>query len=473
MERILSSQEMREADNYTINTLNIPEAELVERAGKAVAKEIIKKYKGGRVLVCVGKGNNGKDGEVVAKVLGMTHGFTVSIVNVSNGDFSAFRNKYDIIVDCIFGTGLNREVTGVYKDAIEMINSYSARVVSCDIPSGLNADNGRVLGVCVDADFTVAIQEYKLGHFLNDGIDLCGELVVCDIGISVWGDNYVKRFTNSDVKGYFLPRKRNVNKGSFGKSTVIGGSEKYVGSALLSTMALLSLKMGTGYSTLMIPKSLFSVYAGLNPECIIKTMSDNALDTESLDGVFNNNAIAFGMGMGDSDSVYENLEYVIKNYSGTLIIDADGLNALARHGLDVLKDKKCQIVLTPHVLEFARLIKKQKHEVVDNPINLAKEFAKEYGVVLVLKSAVTVITDGIEVYINTTGCSSMAKAGSGDILSGILVGILANGKDVLGRTVAGAYIFGRAGEIARDIDNEYTVTASDIVKALPSAIKGL
>ena len=259
MERILTAEQIKRADDFTIKELGVDQKTLIERAGTAVFDEIVKRFKGGRVLVCVGKGNNGEDGKVVAQKLSKIHGFYVSVLNFSLGALKFFEKKYDIIIDCLFGTGLNREVTGVYKTVIDMINNSKSYVVSCDIPSGLSADTGKPLGVAVKANLTVAIQEFKLGHFINDGPDYCGMVVAKDIGISVWEDDYVFRLNSVDVVKFFEPRKRNVNKGNFGKVLIMGGSKDFTGSALLSFNALSALKTGKGYSYLCIPESLFYI----------------------------------------------------------------------------------------------------------------------------------------------------------------------------------------------------------------------
>ncbi len=474
MERILSANQMRRADEYTINTLGVLSEELVLRAGTAVASEIIQRLKGGRVLVCVGRGNNGADGRVIAQILSKTHGFTVATVNIENGIFKLFNNKYDIIVDCIFGTGLNREVVGKYKEAIEKINASGAYVVSCDIPSGLNSDTGYPLGVAVKANLTVAIGEYKLGHFLNDGVDYVGEVICKDIGISLWEDDYVKRITPNEVAKFFTPRKRNSNKGRFGKTAVIGGSKSYPGSVIISYMALLALKMGVGYSTVCIPNLLYNAVATHHPECIMTTMADDgeglAFDKEKLDLLLKNDSLAFGMGVGLSEERYKILQYLLNNYEGRLIIDADGLNLLSKYGVDILKRAKCSVVLTPHIKEFSRLTGTSVDEITCNCINLAKEFAKEFGVILVLKSATTVISDGNEVFLNTTGCSGLSKAGSGDALSGILCGLLARENQPIECVLSGCYLFGKTAEIVMKKTNEFSMTITDVIKALPEVI---
>ncbi len=477
MERILSTAQMKRADRYTIDSLGVPEDVLIERAGKAVAAEIKKKFAGGRVLVCVGNGNNGADGRVVAEVLSKTHGFSVAVLNVSCGVYRLLDKKFDIIVDCIFGTGLNREVGGKYKEVIEKINSSGAFIVSCDIPSGLNGDSGVAMGVCVKADMTVAIQEYKTGHFFNDGPDFTGKIKSVDIGISLWEDSYCYRLEKSEAKAFFEQRKHKVNKGDFGKVAVVGGSKKYFGSVLLSANSLAALKTGAGYSYLFVPNSLFGVYAGVNPECIIDTLSDCngeiVFDEDKLKTLLEFKSVAIGMGLGTSEETYKTISFLIKNYSGRLIIDADGLNSLSKYGIDVLKDKKCEIVLTPHIGEFVRLSGKTKEYINENYVDSAKEFAKEYGVILLLKSACSIITDGNTVVINTTGNSGLAKAGSGDVLSGFLAGMALRKEDLLSITAVSAYVFGKAGECAVKEQNEYTVTATDVIKCFSKAINGL
>ncbi|MBO4251630.1 MAG: NAD(P)H-hydrate dehydratase [Clostridia bacterium] len=476
MERILSVAEMREADEYTINKTGVSADILVERAGCAVAEEITKRFKGGRVLVCTGKGNNGKDGKVIASILSKIHGFSVSTFSAEVGFFKIFEKKFDIIVDCLFGTGLNREITGRYRIAVEKINESGAFIVSCDIPSGINGDSGKIMGEAVKADLTVAIQEYKTGHFLNEGVDYSGKVVAKDIGISVWTEECSHRITDKDAASLFPDRPRNIHKGDGGKIAVVGGSKKYSGSVLLSYSALCAYKTGAGYAAIAVPDCIFSVVAGVNPECLILTLPDNgdgmAFDEKALKPLLDYDAIAFGMGAGSTVDTYKSLVFLLENYTGRLVIDADGLNALAVFGTGVLKseNRKCEVVLTPHIGEFIRLSGKNKEEILSDTIAQAKAFAKEYGVTLLLKNAVSVITDGERTIINTTGDSGMAKGGSGDVLSGFIAGLLNRDDEPVLCVGVAAYLFGRAGEIAAKEQNSYTITASDIIAALPKAI---
>ncbi len=471
MERILTVCQMQKADSFTINTLGTQQDELIFRAGESVASVIKEQFFGGRVLVCVGKGNNGKDGLVIADILSKTHGFSVKLFDSENPDYNLFDKPFDIIVDCLFGVGLNRNIEGKYKEIIDKINAINCYKIACDIPSGINGDNGKVMGVAVKCNMTITIGEYKVGHFLCDGIDYSGKIILKDIGISVWEDNFIKRIDDRDAKKSFKIPKRNVNKGNFGKTCIIGGSEDFTGSVILSANSLTALKSGVGYTYLLVPKSLFNAYVGKNPECILMTFDEDF--SASIDKVLSCDSIAVGMGMGNSELTYKIVCYLLANYSGVLIIDADGLNALSKYGIGVLKDKKCTVILTPHIGEFSRLLSKDKQSLTDNLIKNAVEFAKEYNVKLAVKSAVSVITDGEEIYLNTTGCSAMARAGSGDVLSGLIAGTIARNDNQMESLLSALYVFGKAGEKAQENGSAFTVTASEIIEQFPRVIKDL
>ncbi len=467
---------MRSADEYTIEKLGVSEDILVERAGTALMEEITTRYKGGRVLIVIGKGNNGADGKVLARLLSNKHGFVVTVMDAFKDDLSVLDNDYDIIVDCIFGTGLKRAIDGKIADLINIINQKNCVKIACDIASGLDGNTGEISSVAVKADLTIAIGELKTGHFFNDGKEYSGKVVNKDIGISVWGEDYPLILDDHDIKEYFPKRKENTHKGSYGKCAIIGGSKEYFGAPLLSLSALSAYRVGVGYSYLTVPKSLYSIYAGLNPECVLTFLNDDGnnfiLDTAELDKLFSLDAIAFGTGVGVTEGVHQTLKYIIQNYSGKLLIDADGLNALAKFGVGVLANKKCQIVLTPHIKEFSRLSKIEVSEILKNPISVTRDFAKEYGVTVVLKNAVSVITNGEETYINSTGTPALAKAGSGDLLTGLTAGLLAT-NDCISSAKIGAYLFGRAGELTAKELGEYSVTATEVSKNIGKIVLGL
>ncbi len=476
MERIVTGEQMRLADSYTIDQLGIEESLLIERAGNAVSGEITKKFKGGRTLIVIGKGNNGKDGLIIKENLSAVHGFVVTAFFAETDDLSILERKFDIVIDCLFGTGLKKEISGRYGEIVDKINQMDAYKIACDIPSGINADNGFVMGKAIKADMTVAIQEYKLGHFLFDGADYCGTVVAKDIGISLWEENYAYRLTDDDIKGFFPNRKKNSNKGSFGKVAVIGGSGEYVGAPMLSLNAICSLKMGNGYAYLCVPKSNLAVYAGSYPECILRSFFDKdgkiTYDESFLDGLLNLDAISIGSGMTISEDLYKSVNYLLKNYNGNLVIDADALNSLAKYGVDILKDKKAKVLITPHVKEFSRLCGLSVEEINADFIGSAKKFAKEYDVTVLLKSATSVITDGKRVCVNTVGTVGQAKAGSGDVLCGLAVG-LSGRESVFSAGCVSAYLGGSSAKsLAKKIGN-YALTPSEVISEINLTLKKL
>lgn len=476
MEKVFTAEQIKRADEHTINDLRIAQTVLIERVGNAVANGIKKIFDDGKVLVCIGKGNNGEDGKVIAKNLSES-GFSVSRFFVAEGDFTPFDGEYDFIVDALLGTGLNREINGVYKTAVEKINGSGAFVVSVDIPSGLDANNGQILGACVKADLTFAVQELKTGYFLGDGVDYCGDVRVIKVGIESKENDFVLRLDKEDAAEFFPKRKRNVHKGNFGKAAVVGGSKEYSGSVILSFNALTALKSGLGYANLTIPESLFGAYAGIVPECTLGFLKDEngriVYDEEGLKRLFIYDALCIGMGAGVSEEVYRSVKFLLENYEGKLLIDADGLNSLAKYGAVALRNKKCTAVITPHVKEFSRLSGLTVKEILSDPIGCAKDFSKEFGVIVVLKNATSVITDGERVFLNTTGTNALSKGGSGDTLSGFISGLLVRRGDDLKKVAVANYVYGLAAEIATKCESEYTVTATDVIKCLPKAINSL
>lgn len=476
MEKVLSNAQMRIADCFTIEEKGVSSAELMRRAGIALADEaekVANTLKTKEILVVCGTGNNGGDGCVCASEL-LSRGFSVAVYSLE-GKFSpdcerekrAYKGRYlrhmwgAIVIDCIFGTGLCREVAGEIKSLIEEINSYGSFVISADIPSGLSGDNGKILGVAVKADETVAIAEYKLGHFLNDGIDMCGKLVKKDIGILLPQDilnDCASVFADGDVAAFYPKRRRNSHKGTFGTAQLVAGSKKYIGAAVLSLQA--ALRSGCGIVKLTTAEEVKLALVAKYPQAIY---------TEEVDLAAN--AIAVGMGCGVTPELYGKIEKLLTEYKGKLLIDADGLNALSKYGVDILKNKKCEVILIPHVKEFSRLTNLSVEEITGDPVNHAKSFAKEYGVTLVLKSATTVITDGVKTVINTRGSTALSKGGSGDILAGFACGSLARGLNAFDAAVCACYTLGLSAEISSEEKTDFCATAYDIIRNLHAAVK--
>lgn len=472
MKIILSNGQMRAADSATI-AAGTPSEELMARAGAAIAQEVERAYrerKAHSVLVVCGTGNNGGDGYVCARLLSERLG-GVSVYAVE-GRFSAdclrerqrYNGRYsrhicgDIIVDCLFGTGLARAVEGDYARIIEEINASGAYVISADIPSGLSGDNGRVMGTCVRADRTVAIAYLKLGHALADGTDMCGEVTVKDIGITAI-QHSVGCAEDADIAAFFPPRRRNTNKGSFGSCQLVAG-KCYAGAAVLSLSA--ALLSGCGYVRAVADEHAKYALVGQYPQVIYD------------DGVnLSVGAIACGMGMGCSRETYELTRYLLGNYGGKLILDADSLNSLSEYGKDCLKGAKCGVLITPHPLEFSRLTGKSVAEISDDPVGCARQFAAEYGVTVHLKGCVTITTDREKSVLVTRGSSVLARAGSGDMLSGLMAGFAARGVGLFDSAVCAQYVLGGAAELAGEQCGEYCATAQDVIKNIKTFVKSL
>jgi len=472
MERLLTNAQMRSADEYTINKLGVSSQTLMCRAGICIAEEVKKVAEGKSVTVVCGTGNNGGDGFVCAELLRKSN-FNVKVYaldgNLSSDcarEKSAYKGEYtdsltaDIIIDCIFGTGLSRDITGKIRDIIEAINKSGAYVISADIPSGINGDSGEVCGCAVRANLTVAIAEYKLGHFLGDGIDYCGGVVKKDIGITCPDGAYALTCSDADIKKFFPERKHNSHKGSYGSANIIAGSEKYLGAAALAVCA--ALKSGCGYVKLTAEDKVKFCLAPKYPQVIYLEQPD-----------LNSNAIAIGMGCGVSSRLYEEIKGLLKEYKGTLIIDADGLNSISKYGVEILRDKSCEVILTPHVKEFSRLTQLSVGEILKDPVKRASEFAKSYGVTVLLKSAVSVICDGENTILNMRGSTALSKGGSGDMLSGYICGCAARGLKPLDTAVCASYTMGVSAEMSSAQKTDYCATAKDILENLHFAVMRL
>ncbi|MGN0823750.1 MAG: NAD(P)H-hydrate dehydratase [Candidatus Coproplasma sp.] len=473
MQYCLKNETMRQADKETIDG-GIPSEELMHRAGKAVAHEIscaVKTLNAKSVLIVCGTGNNGGDGYVAANLL-LKEGLPVKVYAMDgalsvdcqrekktySGEY-ATQIKGDIIVDCLFGTGLNRTVGGEYASVIDKINCSGAYVIAVDVPSGLNGDNGLALGCAVKADKTVAIAYPKVGLYLGDGVDFCGEITVKDIGINCDAPDALLS-QEQDVKKYFPKRLRNTHKGSYGTACIIAGSSQYLGAAALSLST--ALKTGCGYLYAVVPDEIKCRLAVKYPQCIYS-------DTPFLSA----DAIAIGMGLGCNERTYNLVCALLKDYSGKLIIDADGLNSLVQFGMSVLKQTKAKVLLTPHIGEMSRLSGLSKAEVIADPIGVAKRFAEEYGVTVHLKSAACITSDGDRMVITSRGNSALAKAGSGDMLSGLICGNAARGLSVSDAAVCSQFVLGCAAELSSQKYSCYATTAKEIEENISFAIKRL
>ncbi len=478
MQEVVSVKTMRESDEATIK-YKTDSLILMKRAGEALYEAY--DYKGRTAIVC-GTGNNAGDGYVLAGLLGEScHIFLLCDkfsrdgrfyfdecvkkgVKYSYIDEKTDFNEFDTIVDCIFGTGFKGEVKGQVKNVIDKINKSGKFTVSCDIPSGLNGDTG--LGYSVVSDLTVSIGSIKTGLILNEAKDKIKKLVNCPIGIDITGQKYCL-LDKDDFTGMIPERKNYSHKGTYGYTAVWGGCEEYSGAVKLANLSLSALKAGTGVNRLIVNERIASFVAPFLLESTLFKMPDG-FDKEKLDEALSGiKCLAIGMGWGKAAEYEEILRCILENYDISVVIDADGLNTLSRMDMDILKRTKCNVCLTPHMKEFSRLAKVDMSEV---DFYKAREFAKEYGVVVLLKGTVTCVTDGENVYFVNRGCPGMATAGSGDVLSGILCGLGGYmGLDIKSVSL-GAYISSRAGEEAQKEENAVSMTASDTVRNIGKVI---
>ena len=287
-------------------------------------------------------------------------------------------------------------------------------------------------------------------------------------------DNNIYEVDISDIRYLFPIRDIDCNKGDFGKAGIYGGSVEYSGALKLASLSLGALRSGTGISRIITSKNVLPL---LGPNILEQTLvvlpdyEDSHFREKLYDSISDLDSLAFGMGLGNDSHLEEVLEFLIKKYTGNLIIDAEGLNTLSRMKLEILKDKKCNIVLTPHVKEFSRLCFRDIEEVKRDSLQLVLEFAKKYQVIVLLKGHTTTISDGVDTYLVTTGCPGMATAGSGDVLSGILAGMLAYHDFTMKTISASVFLHGIAGSLAEEESTDISMVASDIISYIGKAIK--
>lgn len=497
---VLSVALMRASDAHTIAS-GTPSRELMRRAGEGIVEAVDRVRADGwpsPVAVVCGSGNNAGDGYVVAAALAR-RGVACTVFLLSDrfsGDGAFYAQEaraagvpfvpweaggslteFGAVVDGIFGTGFRGAVEGSAADAIRAINESGAFVVSADINSGLNGDTG-MADCCVVSDLCAAIGGYKPGHFLGMAKDVIRQKVCLDIGIAPKEKPYFL-FEASDAARAFPQRKNFSNKSTYGYVALIGGSAQYTGAIRLAALADAAMRSGAGVVKVAAPASICPLIAPSILEATLFPLPDRdgqaVFDEDAMKSLLRGTkAAAFGMGIGQEHGAEEMLVWMLAHYEGTLVIDADGLNALSRMGPSVLDKKTCRVILTPHNMEFARLLGRESAaEVTADPIPLAVGFAAAHGVTVLLKGPTTVVTDGCDVILVDRGCPGMATAGSGDVLSGILAAICGEGIEPLTAAAAGAWVNGRAGELAEAAFGAVSMIASDTISQLPTVIRSL
>ena len=487
MKTVVTRNTMKKSDEYMIQN-KISSIELMNKASCAILKNFNFQ---GNVLIVSGIGNNAGDGYALACHLNRK-GIHVELLLIEekftkdsqyyfneckkfNISYHIYHNtfdfsKYDVLVDAIYGYGFHGMLTDKIKQLIIQMNESGKTIVSIDINSGLNADNG-LADVCVRSDLTVAIGSYKPGHFLNMAKDYIKKIVCEDVDIEIKGNPYYL-LEEEDFRGMFKERLEFSHKGTYGNVAIIGGSMNYSGSVKLANLSLSALRTGSGLCKLVIPNCIVDGVMPYILESTLFPMPDQdglmLFSKEKIDEALQNTkAILLGIGIGKSDEISKVISYVIKNYTVPIIIDADGLNALAH-----INEKKEGLILTPHLKEFSRLSGYSINEILNDPIELAKTYASQNKAYVLLKGPTTIVTDGEDVYLINRGCSGMATVGSGDVLSGILLGLCSYQKVSLKLIALGAYINGVSGERASS-GNNISMTSRDTVYEIKNVVKGL
>lgn len=486
MRQCVNTSIMRASDAATIAG-GVPSVELMRRAAQGIFDRV--DWHGKIVILC-GKGNNGGDGLALAEIL-IDHGFQPQVYlyvmcSLSPDawyylqrlerihykhifDSQEWDGQGDIIVDCLLGTGFRGEVRGDMLEMITQINQSDAYVVSADIPSGLNGDNG-IATHAVHADLTIAIGTEKVGYYLNDGKDHVGRVETVDIGIPIVGES-MQIVTQEDVLALFPPRKHNSHKGTYGRTLLVGGSVQYTGAAMLAGAAQAALRVGCGLCAVAAPKECLAMMQAYSAEntWIPLASQDGCIryDRAHAEKVLQNiRAVGIGMGLGDR---YEQnlgwIEHLLHRYSGMVLMDADALNTIARTGYD-LREHTCDLLITPHAAEMARLCNCSVEQVLADPIGTAKNYALHNRCCVLLKGPTTVVTDGKQTLLVVNGTPALAKGGSGDTLSGVCVGLAGRCDDWAHVAAAGAYLCASAAEQAAQEYGEYGVLASDVARTV-------
>lgn len=509
--KIVTSAEMREIDRVTSERFGVPSLVLMENAGSAVAEFALLAYPSATTFgVICGKGNNGGDGFVAARKLHEA-GKEVLVVLLSDpvelrGDaasnfkrlpadsaaprFAVFKGwgdpktaqdvfRSDVVIDAILGTGFRPPVSGVYAQAIAKINAGTAPVIAVDIPSGAGADvMGEQTGAVARADAIVTFTAPRPAHMF--GKLAAGPTVIAPIGSpdeAIQSSLNLNVITPRDIAALIGPRPRDSNKGMYGHVLVAGGSLGKSGAAAMAGFS--ALRTGAGLVTVAAPRSVLAIIASYHPELMTEpleetdagTISDKALDAfEKI--AEKKTVLAIGPGISRHSETAEFVRTIVDKSKTPIVLDADGLNAFEGQ-TDKLKGSGRTLVLTPHPGEMARLTGLSTSAIQRDRIGVARSFAHEHKLILVLKGDRTIVAnpDG-EAWVNTTGNPGMATGGTGDILTGIVAGMLAqNPKREFDAVLAAVYLHGLAGDIARESMGEHSLVATDLVKTLPEAFR--
>ena len=508
--KVVSSRQMRKLETAAAEEIGLPTLLLMENAAIRLSEHCLAYLNDGlktvkakpKVVIMAGVGGNGGDGLALARHLHLK-GIDVNIYmagDISGIQGDAYINleivrkmglaiipidertdiqtslrSCDLAVDALFGAGLNRRIEGVYENVIEMINNYANYVISVDIPSGISADTGQVLGIAVKANVTVTMGYPKTGIMIYPGAAYAGKVEIADISLPRLpqsGDEpELSILTDSEITWYLPPRQAQSNKSSYGRVYGFAGSAEMPGAAALSATA--AYKAGAGYVYACAVPSAVRVLQHSLKEAITRILPHQGgfFCKKSLDAIAeelkNADVVYIGPGIGRGAHVTEFVFALIETVQTGMVLDADALNSISED-ISILKKLKRPCVITPHPGEMSRLTGLSVNEIVNNTIDTASEFSRKFNVITVLKDARTIVSSPSgNSYINVTGCSALAKAGSGDVLTGIIAGFMAQGLDPFTAAKLGVYIHGKAGQSACEQLSNYGVLATDLLNHIP------
>jgi NAD(P)H-hydrate epimerase len=510
---IVTAKEMQQMDRLTIESFGIPGRVLMENAGRGAVEFMLKEFpelQNRRVGILAGRGNNGGDGFVMARCLSqkkipvtvylLTRASSIQgdaranfdllaplkipVVGMpDSADFRKYKaamHRQEIWVDAILGTGLNSDVRGYFKEVIDFINGMKKPVFAVDIPSGIHSNTGQICGSAVRAVATATFGFAKAGHVIFPGAGCTGRLEVVDIGIpgfiteKVGPCRYL--LTVESVRALVRPRNPDVHKGKAGHLLVVSGSPGKTGAAAMTAMS--ALRSGAGLVTLGVPESLHAVLETKVTEVMTYALPethDGMLDVSGLEAVSSllagKSCLAIGPGIGTADETRELFFNLLRRSRVPMVIDADGLNLLAQQP-ENLKAVHVPVILTPHPGEMARLCKLSVEQVQKDRIECARQFSKQYGVHLVLKGARTVIShpEG-SVFINLGGNAGMASGGMGDVLTGLIGGLVVQGYSPAASAHMGVYLHGAAADTLAAQTGPIGYLATDVMEQIPREIQ--
>jgi hydroxyethylthiazole kinase-like uncharacterized protein yjeF len=494
--KIFSASQIKEWDKYTITHEPITSYELMDRAARACYRWLIQNQFDKNIFkIFCGKGNNGGDGLAIARMLlengcgasiyiletghlgtddfqnnlALLHGYTNNIHFIQSEEFFPSINADEVIIDALFGTGLNKPPKTIFNSLINHINSSGATIISIDMPSGLYADTCSKENAIIKAAYTLTFQQYKLAFTMPENEQYFGKVVIFDIDLhKKFYEQENAQFELTDinlVKSIYTPRKPFSHKGNFGHACLLAGSYGMMGAAVLAARAC--LKSGVGKLTCIVNKKGYEIMQISAPEAMCKVCGDTFI--KDIRDVSNFSAVGVGPGIGRHHSHKKLLQYLFKSSNSSLIIDADALNIIAENK-KLLSSLPPDCIITPHPGEFERLFGKSKNDF--ERMELALQKSEEYKIYIVLKGHHTLITTPFKkAYFNSTGNAGMAKGGSGDVLTGILTGLAAQGYPSLEACLLGVYLHGLAGDIAADKFSQEAMIAGNIISCMGEAYK--